>query len=90
MLLMTGPFDIQDESYGNPSIPPSPSFKASVAAAIRAEPGLEMSEVRVSASRGEVVLEGYVLERNHVARVFAVAESIAGRGRVRSFVFHRL
>ncbi len=87
---MTNPFDVGNSGgLGRTAAFPSVSLKASLSAAIVAEPGFETSEVRISLSAGYVVLEGYVSDVEQIGKVFEIAELMAGAGRVKNFLFHR-
>lgn len=59
----------------------------SISDAILAEPGLETSGVRISVSAGYVVLEGYVAEVEHIAKVVEIASELSAFDRVKCLLF---
>ncbi|MBB3916307.1 osmotically-inducible protein OsmY [Rhizobium pisi] len=63
--------------------------RASVESALHAADNIEAGEVIVSMLGSYVILEGFVRRRGDVERAVEIAESIVGRGYVRSRMLHR-
>jgi osmotically-inducible protein OsmY len=63
--------------------------RASVESALHAAGDIEAGEIIVGLSGSYVVLEGFVRRRGDVERAIEVAESIVGRGYVRSRLLRR-
>ncbi|AHG43992.1 hypothetical protein RLEG12_12485 [Rhizobium leguminosarum bv. trifolii CB782] len=63
--------------------------RASVEGALHADADLDAEEITVTTSGSYVVLEGFVHQRGDVERAIEIAESIVGRGYVRSRLLRR-
>lgn len=63
--------------------------RASVESALHAAGDIEAANIAVSISGAYVVLEGFVRRRGDVERAVEIAESIVGRGSVRSRLLRR-
>ncbi|MDW5318482.1 BON domain-containing protein [Rhizobium sp. PL01] len=83
---MTGHFIFNHHRLGAPA-PFALSLKASFLSALSAETDFETWAVRVSMFDDYLVLEGYVSDAANIGKVVALAESFAGIGRVRNFLF---
>jgi osmotically-inducible protein OsmY len=63
--------------------------RASVEGALHAAGDLDAEEIIVTTSGSYVILEGFVRQRGDVERAIEIAESIVGRGYVRSRLLRR-
>ncbi|MBY5458135.1 BON domain-containing protein [Rhizobium leguminosarum] len=63
--------------------------RASVESALHAAGDIEAGEITVSISGSYLILEGVVRRRSDVERAVEIAESVVGRGYVRSRLLRR-
>ncbi|MGR4846986.1 BON domain-containing protein [Rhizobium laguerreae] len=63
--------------------------RASVESALHAADDIEVAEIIVDISGSYVILEGFIRRRGDVERAIEIAESVVGRGYVRSRLLRR-
>ncbi|MBY3210126.1 BON domain-containing protein [Rhizobium laguerreae] len=63
--------------------------RASVESALQAAGDIEVAEITVSIAGSHVILEGFVRLGGDVERAIEIAESVVGRGYVRSRLLRR-
>ncbi|WP_163877773.1 BON domain-containing protein [Rhizobium laguerreae] len=76
-------------NYGESGRQDHAATRASVESALQAAGDIEVAEITVSIAGSYVILEGFVRLGGDVERAIEIAESVVGRGYVRSRLLRR-